>query len=182
MTKILGISGSLRKGSYNSGLLRAAQALYPEHIEIGSIADVPLYDADVEAAGVPAAVVALKQRLARADGLLLVSPEYNNSLPGVTKNAIDWLSRPSGDIDNVFRDKPVAIIGASPGSFGTLLGQSAWLPVFRTLRARIWTEGRLLVTGAKKVFDDESELDDAGVRERLDTFVGGFVAYCGKQV
>ena len=181
MTRILAISGSLRKGSFNSGLLRAAQALHPDHIEIGSIADLPLYNADVEAAGFPAAVEALKQRLARTDGLLLVTPEYNNSVPGVTKNAIDWLSRPSGDIDNVFRDKPVAIIGASPGGFGTLLSQSAWLPVFRTLRARIWTHGRLMVSGAKNVFDEESNLVDDGIRERLDDFVGGFIAFCAKQ-
>jgi len=180
MTRILGLSGSLRTGSYNSGLLRAAQALHPDHLEIGSIADLPLYNADLEAAGFPSAVEALKQRLARADGLLLVTPEYNNSVPGVTKNAIDWLSRPSGDIDNVFRDKPVAIVGASPGGFGTILSQSAWLPVFRTLRARIWTRGRLMVSGARNVFDEESNLVDDGIRERLDDYVGGFIAFCAK--
>jgi NAD(P)H-dependent FMN reductase len=178
MTRILGLSGSLRKASYNAGLLRAARTLHPDHIEIGSIADLPLYNADVEAAGFPAAVEALKQRLARADGLLLVTPEYNNSLPGVTKNAIDWLSRPSGDIANVFRDKPVAIIGASPGGFGTILSQSAWLPVFRTLRAQLWTSGRLMVSGAKQVFDEESNLADPDIRKRLDEFIGGFIAFC----
>jgi NAD(P)H-dependent FMN reductase len=180
MTRVLGISGSLRKGSYNTALLRAAQALHPEHVEIASITDIPLYNADVESAAFPDAVEALKQRLARAAGLLLVTPEYNNSLPGVTKNAIDWLSRPSGGIDNVFRDKPVAIIGASPGSFGTIQSQSAWLPVFRTLRARIWTSGRLIVPGAKKVFDEQGNLADDRIRERLDEFVSGFIAFCAR--
>lgn len=182
MTRILGISGSLRKGSYNSGLLRAAQALHPDHVVIGSIEGVPLYDADVEAEGFPDPVESLKRRVAEADGLLLVSPEYNNSVPGVAKNAIDWLSRPSGDISNVFRGKPVAVTGASPGGFGTVLGQSAWLPVFRTLRARIWTGGRLMVSGAKKLFDDAGELEDAETRERLDDFVSGFIAFCSAPV
>ena len=135
MTTILGISGSLRAGSLNSSLLRAAAEEMPPNValEIGSIQGIPLYNGDVEATeGLPDAVVALKERIAAADGLLLVTPEYNNSLPGVFKNAIDWLSRPDTDIARVFGGRPVGVIGASPGGFGTLLSQTAWLPVLKT--------------------------------------------------
>ena len=178
MTRILGLSGSLRAGSYNTALLRAGRDLHPQVVRIGSIADIPLYDADVESAGFPAPVEALKQEVAAADGLLLASPEYNNSVPGVLKNAIDWLSRPSGNIDNVFRDKPVAVFGASPGRFGTLSAQSAWLPVWRTLGARHWSGGRLLVSGAHKLFGEDHDLRDGEIRERLDRFIKGFIAFC----
>ena len=101
MTAIVGISGSTRRGSFNSALLRAAAAAMPEGAElrIESIADIPLYNGDVEAQqGIPAPVARLKDAIAAADGLLLVTPEYNNSIPGVAKNAIDWLSRPPADV------------------------------------------------------------------------------------
>jgi NAD(P)H-dependent FMN reductase len=103
--KILGISGSLRKSSYNTSLLRAAAGLMPAgaQLEIGSIAGIPLYDGDLEAAqGIPPAVDALKKKVVKSQGLLLVTPEYNNSIPGVFKNAIDWLSRPASDIGRIF--------------------------------------------------------------------------------
>src|SRR3989454_2419643 len=156
MTKVLGISGSLRRGSYNSALLRAAQRLMPEDatLDIASLRGIPLYDGDVEAQGIPAAVNQLKEAIVAADGVLLVTPEYNNSIPGVFKNAIDWLSRPPSDIPRVFSGKPVAIIGASPGGFGTILSQEAWLPVLRTLGTRPWFGGRLLVSRAATVFDE----------------------------
>src|SRR3954469_1439969 len=90
-------------------------------LRIEAIEGIPLYNGDVEAAeGLPARVVELKKKIADADGLLLATPEYNNSIPGVFKNAIDWLSRPASDIPAVFGRKPVAVIGASPGGFGTL--------------------------------------------------------------
>jgi chromate reductase len=132
MTKILGLSGSLRKGSYNAGLLRAAAELAPDGVtvDIGSIRDVPLYDGDVEATeGLPASVQRLQAQLKAADGLLLVTPEYNNSIPGVFKNAIDWMSRGPGM--QLFLGKPVAVMGSSPGGFGTVLSQNAWLTVLR---------------------------------------------------
>lgn len=179
MTVIVGISGSLRRHSFNAGLLRAAQAAMPDGatLEIGTIAGIPLYDADLEASdGIPAPVAALKDAIAASDGLLMVTPEYNNGIPGVFKNAIDWLSRPNADIARVFRGRKVALIGASPGGFGTILAQDHWLPVLRTLGASLWTEGRLMVSGAGKAFDAEGNLTDEAVRARLADFMAGFVA------
>jgi NAD(P)H-dependent FMN reductase len=180
MTTLVGISGSARRGSFNSALLRAAAAAMPADAElrIESIAQIPLYNGDVEAEqGIPAPVARLKDAIAAADGLLLVTPEYNNSLPGVAKNAIDWLSRPPQDVPRVFRGKPVALAGASPGGFGTILSQNAWLPVFRTLGADFWSGGRLLVSRAGSVFDAQGSLVDPAVAESLKKFLEGFVAF-----
>ena len=180
LTTIIGISGSLRRGSFNASLLRAAAAAMPDGaaLRIESIAGIPLYNADEEAAhGVPAPVARLKDAIAAADALLLATPEYNNSLPGVAKNAIDWLSRPPADISRVFGGKPVAIMGASPGGFGTILSQNAWLPVFRTLGADLWAGGRLLVSRAGSAFDAQGALTDAAVRDNLAKFLSGFVAH-----
>lgn len=179
MTLLVGISGSLRKHSFNSGLLRAAQGQMPAGttLEIASIAGVPLYNADTEETeGIPPPVAALKEMIVGADGLLLATPEYNNGIPGVFKNAIDWASRPPADIPRIFANKPVAIIGASPGGFGTILAQNAWLSVLRTLGANLWTGGRLMVPGAGKSFDAEGELIDEAVRARLRKFIEDFAA------
>ena len=177
MSRIVAIAGSLRRGSFNAALLRAAAALAPEGVtlEIATIKGIPLYDGDVESAdGIPPTVAALKDSIATADGLLLATPEYNNSMPGVLKNAIDWLSRPPADIPRVFGNRPVAIVGASPGGFGTVLAQSAWLPVVRTLGMKPWFGGRLMVSRAGNVFDQAGELIDDTVREQLRNFVRGF--------
>jgi NAD(P)H-dependent FMN reductase len=180
MVTLIGLSGSLRRGSYNSSVLRAAASMMPpdSELRIESIAAIPLYDGDAERAhGVPEPVARLKEAIVAADGLLLVTPEYNNSIPGVAKNAIDWLSRPASDIARVFGGKPVAIAGASPGGFGTILSQNAWLPVFRTLGADLWPGGRLLVSRAGSVIDANGAIVDAATRDNLGKFVNGFVAY-----
>jgi NAD(P)H-dependent FMN reductase len=154
VTKLVGIAGSLCRGSLNAALLRAAAELAPEGVElaIGSIRGIPLYDGDLEA----------------AEGV---------SVPGVLKNAVDWLSRPPADIPRVFGGRPVALIGASPGGFGTVLAQSAWLPVLRTLGAELWSGGRLLVSRAQGVFGEDGTLADQKVGEQLRTFVQGFAAF-----
>ena len=179
MLKLLGISGSLRRASYNSSLLRAATRLMPPDatLEVASIRGIPLYDADLEAQGIPPAVAQLKEAVVAAAGVLLVTPEYNNSIPGVFKNAIDWLSRPSSDIRRVFTGRPFAVIGASPGGFGTTLSQAAWLPVLRTLGAQFWSGGRLQVSRAGSVFDEAGNLKDSGVEEQLKNFLAGYVAF-----
>jgi NAD(P)H-dependent FMN reductase len=183
MLTIIGLSGSTRRGSFNSALLRAAAAAVPEgaQIRIESIAAIPLYNGDEEAEhGIPAVVARLKDLIAAADGLLLVTPEYNNSIPGVAKNAIDWLTRPASDVPRVFRDKPVGIAGASPGGFGTVLSQNAWLPVLRTLGADLWS-GRLLVSRAGSVFDANGTITDAAIQENVRKFVAGFVAFAASR-
>jgi NAD(P)H-dependent FMN reductase len=184
MVRIVGIAGSLRKGSYNAALLRAAATLLPEGAElaIASIRDIPLYDGDLEAAsGVPEPVTQLKEQIAASDGLLLATPEYNNSIPGVLKNAIDWLSRPGADIPRVFTGRPVAIMGATPGRNGTILAQAAWLPVFRTLGLEFYPGPRVYVSGAAKVFDAQGTLVDAEVRALLEKFGKEFVAFIARR-
>jgi chromate reductase, NAD(P)H dehydrogenase (quinone) len=180
MTRILGISGSLRSGSYNTALLRAAAPLLDAGVglEIAFLHGIPLYDGDLEAAeGLPEAVRELKARVMTCDGLLLSTPEYNNGIPGVFKNAIDWLSRPPSDIPQVFGARPVAVIGASPGGFGTVLAQNAWLPVLRTLGMRPWFGRRLMVSRAAQVFNNTGELADETVREQLREFLRGFAQF-----
>lgn len=181
--KVMGLSGALRRGSFNASLLRAAIEVAPPELQIvtASIRDVPLYDADVEAEqGIPEPVRVLKETLAASDGLLLVTPEYNNSIPGVTKNAIDWMSRPPKDVPRVFADKPIAIMGASPGPAGTALSQVAWLPVVRTLGMHPWFGQRLYVGHANKAFDAEGRLVDDAIRANLTKFVAGFAAFVAR--
>jgi NAD(P)H-dependent FMN reductase len=180
MALIIGIAGSLRRGSYNAALLRAARELSPANapVEIATIAGIPLYDGDLESEqGIPDPVGKLKETIAAADGLLLVTPEYNNSMPGVLKNAIDWLSRPPRDIPRVFGDKPVAIMGATPGRGGTRLGQAAWLPVLRALGTRAWSGRPLYVAGASQAFGPEGTLADERIRKVLTEFMAGFAAF-----
>ena len=184
MATIIGLCGSLRRASFNLMLLRAAVEAAPPgtSIEIESIREIPLYDGDVEASqGIPAAVRRLKDRIAGADGVLIVTPEYNNSMPGVLKNTIDWLSRPASDIGWVFRGRPVALMGATPGPGGTALSQAAWLPVLRTLGMRPWFEGRVLISAASTVFDSDGRVADPGTQERIRSFVEGFATFVEAQ-
>lgn len=180
MAKLIGLSGSLRQGSFNTALLRAAAGLMPtgSELQVRTIRGIPLYDADLESAeGIPQAVTDLKEAIAAADGLLLATPEYNNSIPGVMKNAIDWLTRPPTDIKRVFGNKAVALLGATPGGFGTILSQNEWLPVLRYLGTRPWFGGRLLVSHAQTLVDANGNLTDEKTREQLRQFLHGFVDF-----
>ncbi len=180
MTTILGLPGSLRRRSLNRALLEAAAEVAPAGatVEIASLAGIPLYDGDLEESrGVPEAAVALREKLAAADALLLASPEYNNSLPGVLKNAIDWMTRPAKEIPRVFGGRPVAIVGVTPGPGGTRLAQAAWLPVLRALGMRPWFDKTLYVAGSGELFDEKLKLVDPEMRERLAAYVRGFAAF-----
>ena len=184
MTKILGISGSLRKASFNTGLMRAAAENLPDGVafDTATLHGIPLYDGDVEKeSGIPDAVTVLKQKVMAADGVILFTPEYNNSIPGVFKNAIDWMSRPSADIAKVFRGRPFALAGSSPGNFGTILSQNAWLPIMRTLGAELWSGKRLMLPKADTLFDEAGTLTDADARDRLVAFVKAFADFAGTE-
>lgn len=184
MIRILGVSGSLRAGSYNTALLRGAQSLAGPTIEfeVATLHGIPLYDGDLEQReGLPMAVRALKEKVVASDGVLLATPEYNNGIPGVFKNAIDWLSRPPGDSSRVFGDRPFALIGASPSGFGTILAQNGWLPVLRTLGVRFWSGERLMVSRAAQVFDAQGEIADAATREQLRKFTLGFAVFTAER-
>lgn len=142
-------------------------------MELASIREIPLYDGDLETQGFPPAVTALKDRIAGARGLLIVTPEYNNSVPGVLKNAVDWLTR-GGDMARVFGDLPIGLMGATPGPGGTRLAQTAWLPVLRQLGCHPFFGKSLYVSGAATVFDAEGNLVDDKIRKLLTGYVEAF--------
>ena len=181
--KIIALSGALRRASYNTALLRAAIALAPAGvtIELRTLHGIPLYDGDVEAQGIPEAVTALREEIRAADALLISTPEYNNAIPGVLKNGLDWLSRPSGEGAKLFGGKPTGLMGATPGGFGTVQSQDAILSVFRTFGSDFWMAGRLMVSKAGAVFDADGQLVDDKVRGQLDQFVRGFVEFAQKR-
>lgn len=177
MKTIVAMSGSLRKNSYNSGLLRAAKELTPKdiHVEILNISDIPLYNADLEEAeGVPAIVETIKNQIAQADGIIFSTPEYNNGIPGVMKNALDWLSRPAEDITRVFHGKPFALMGASTSRFGTLNAQTSWLPILRLLKLRPFFQNPMMISAAHNVFDENVNLIDDSIRKNLEKFMSDF--------
>jgi chromate reductase len=157
--KVLGISGSLRKGSYNSMALRAAQKLAPEGVtvEIADISRIPMYNDDVRAAGEPAEVAALKAQVRAADAVLLVTPEYNFSIPGVLKNTLDWMSRPP---EPPFDGKVVAIMGASPGPVGTARVQYDLRKVLVFMNTFTVNKPEVFISNAATKFNAEGELTD----------------------
>jgi chromate reductase len=183
MPNILALSGSLRSKSFNTMLLRAVAAAAPAgtRVEIGSIRDIPLYDGDVDAAsGVPPAVRDLKEKIAAADGLLLATPEYNHSIPGVLKNAIDWISRPASDIARVFGGRVVGLIGATTGPGATILAQAAWLPVLRALGTLPYPGPRVIVAHAARVFDEQGRIVDDALRVLLEKYIAGFAEFSSR--
>ncbi len=175
--RVLAFAGSLRRGSYNRALLHAAQELAPADmtIDIFDLIDVPLYNGDVEAAGDPEAVAALKQAIRAADGVLMATPEYNHGVPAVMKNAVDWASRPPGDAP--LGQKPVAIVGASPGITGSARGQSQLRQAFEFTNSFAMPQPELLVFKAHEKFDAEGRLIDEATRQHLLKFLAAFAAW-----
>lgn len=172
---ILGIPGSLRAGSYNGALLRAAAEVLPPGVglEVFALNEIPPYNADVQAGGDPEAVRELKRRLLGADAVLIATPEYNYSIPGVLKNAIDWVSRPPKTC--AFRNKPVGLMGASSGESGTIRGQLALRQVFVYLDSYVMAQPELRVTNAGQRFDENGALIDEELRERLRAYLAALV-------
>jgi len=169
--RILGFAGSLRRASYNRGLLRAAAESAPTGviIEIIDLADIPLFNQDVEDAGEPASVVAFKRAIAQADALLVATPEYNHGIPGVLKNAIDWASRPR--LTSPLRDRSVGIMGASPGRGSTARAQAQLREAFVFTGACVMPLPELLVGGAGAAFDHDGNLTDQDVRASIVDFL-----------
>lgn len=183
MTTLLALSGSLRKASYNTAMLRAASTLCPEGVtlDLRTLHGIPLYDGDVEAQGMPDAVTALREAIQQADGLVICTPEYNNSIPGVLKNGIDWLSRPTAEGKKTFAGKPTALLGATPGGFGTVQSQDAMLSVMRTLAVDFWFGGRLMLSHANTLLDADGNLKDEATKELLRGFLKGFAAHVAQR-
>lgn len=175
--RILGVAGSLRQGSLNRALLRAAQSLAPEGVTLGAfdLKPVPLYDGDVEAAGEPPGVAAFKQAIRDADGVLFVTPEYNHGVPGVMKNAVDWASRPPADA--ALNGKPVGVIGASPGQTGTARGQSQLRQAFEFTNSLCMPQPELLVFRAHEKFDASGALTDEATAKYLRRYLEAFAAW-----
>jgi chromate reductase len=164
---ILGVSGSLRRDSYNTKLLRAASELLPDGVELelwDGLKGVPPYDEEDDVEPVPAAVARLRAAIAGADAVLVATPEYNASVPGQLKNALDWASRPLAT--NVLRNKPVAVVGATAGAFGAMWSQAELRKILATIGARV-VEGGVAVGHAPTRFDGSGRLVDDRLREQL---------------
>jgi chromate reductase len=176
---VLGIAGSLRQGSYNRALLRAAIELAPQELSITPferIGEFPLYDADLEARGIPEPVAAFKAALAAADGVLIATPENNHSVPGVLKNAIDWASRPGGKA--AYRQKPIGIMGATPGFGATIRGQMALRQALDD--AYVMPNPEVLIARCAERFDAAGRLTDETTRRFLAQFLAAYAAWVGR--
>src|ERR687891_2686387 len=165
--RILAIAGSLRRDSHNKQLLRRAAELLPEGVELDwfeQLRTIPPYDADDDTASAPAPVQAIRNSIAAAEALLIATPEYNASIPGVLKNALDWASRPHAT--NVLRGKPVAVVGASTGMFGAVWAQAEARKVLGTIGARV-IDRELPVSEAPERFDEGGRLTDSDLESQL---------------
>lgn len=174
--KIVGISGSIRANSFNSKLLRNAEGLLaPSHtLEIINLRDIPMYDADLEAAGLPESVARAKALIESADGVLFASPEYNYTYSGVLKNALDWFSR--GPVRPLM-EKPVAVIGASTGNFGAVRSQTALRQLLHGMGAHVLPKPELLVGQAASKFDENGTLIDEATLKIYTTLLGKFTTF-----
>jgi len=174
--RILGIAGSLRSGSYNRALIRAARELAPPGVEVveHDLRGLPFYDGDVEAAGDPASVTAFKDAIRSANALLIATPEYNRGVPGVLKNAIDWASRPP--LGSPLADKPVAIMGASTGLGGTARAQEQLRSALEFPRAKVLSSPEVLVPEAYLRFDEQGNLVDEEARAAISTLLDALVS------
>jgi chromate reductase, NAD(P)H dehydrogenase (quinone) len=172
---VLGIAGSLRRQSYNKGALRAAQSLLPSgaQLEIFDLAGIPVYNQDEEKSP-PPKVAELKTRIRAAGAILLCTPEYNYSIPGVLKNAIDWASRPYGD--SAWNGKPVAIMGASVGAFGTMRAQYHLRQCFVFLNMDAVLQPEVAIGNAAEKFDAQGNLTDAKAKELIGQLLKSLVA------
>jgi chromate reductase, NAD(P)H dehydrogenase (quinone) len=177
--RILGIAGSLRRASFNRGLLRAAVEQTPAGavIETFDLAPIPIYNEDVRTAGLPPAVAEFRQKLAACDAVLIASPENNYSVPSVLKNAIDWASRPP---DQPLKHKPIAIMGASNGGFGTVRGQAALRVVFTAVDSYVMVKPELFVSYGQNLTDADGNLTDGPTREKVKAHVEALVAWARK--
>lgn len=176
---ILGISGSLRKGSWNTAALRALTELLPADasLTIAEIGDLPLMNQDLEQGGkFPATVERLRAEIAAADALIFATPEYNASIPAPLKNAVDWASRPP----NALAGKPAAIIGVSPGALGTSRAQYPLRHTLGVLTVQLLAQPEVFIGGGGQKFDDAGKLTDAGTREFLGKMLTAFIAFAGR--
>jgi chromate reductase len=173
---ILGIAGSLRKASFNRAALRAAQQLAPEGVkfEIFDLEGIPPFNQDEETRP-PERVAQFKQRIRAADAILIVTPEYNYSVPGVLKNAIDWASRPYGD--NSWDGKPVAVMGASVGAMGTSRAQYHLRQVFVFLNMYPLNRPEVMITNAPQRFDEKGNLRDEDTKAHIQKLLVALVAW-----
>lgn len=178
-TRIIGISGSLRQASFNTAALRAAQELAPDGviIEIASLADIPLYDQDLRDKSVPAAVEKLCKQVMEADAMLFASPEYNYSVSGVLKNAIDWLSRLK---PQPFAGKPAAVIGASMGLIGTARAQYDLRKIMVSLDVHFLNKPEIMIAQAHERFDANGKLTDGQTREHLQKLVTSLAGWANR--
>jgi chromate reductase, NAD(P)H dehydrogenase (quinone) len=176
--RILALAGSLRQGSYNQGLLRAAQEVAPDWVEVKffDIGTLPFFNEDVEAAGDPEPVRRFKDAIRASNALLIATPEYNGSVPGILANAIDWASRPTGR--SVLRNKPVAVMGAVLGRSGSANAQAILRGVLGRIGAIVVPDPQVLVPHASKLFDEQVNLRDEGAREEIRQLVEAVAHWC----
>jgi chromate reductase len=172
---ITGFAGSLRKNSYNKRLLRAAAGLLPEftQLELLDIDGIPLYNQDMEESRIPDIVLRFKEEIERADAVLITTPEYNHSYPGVLKNAIDWASRPHGR--NSFDSKPVAVMSAAPGMFGGVAAQDQLKQVLMALNMHVVAQPAVIVTSADRKFGPNNELIDGDAKRFMRQLLANLV-------